>query len=121
MEPTCTCTAYEAGGGLVGTKCLLYWPLSWHLLALGLVCLLVKQSSFCGKEVLLPSDHGQGLAHQEASSTISEPLFQDKLLAKAANGEKSSRPRPPLVWLDAASTAYRLLTRHLLGLRTHHA
>ena len=55
------------------------------LLALGagLTYLLVKQSSFRGKEVLLPRHDGNGLAHQEFSSTISESLFQDKLLAKS--------------------------------------
>ena len=30
-DSSCTCTAYEAGDRLVGTKWLLCWPLSWHL------------------------------------------------------------------------------------------
>ena len=61
-------------------------------LSAGLVCLLVKQSSFRGKEVLLPRHHGQGLAHQESSSTISEPLFQDKLLAKSRQWREEQSP-----------------------------
>ena len=61
-------------------------------LGAGLVCLLVKQSSFRGKEVLLPRHHGHGLAHQESSLTISEPLFQDKLLAKSRQWREEQSP-----------------------------
>ena len=69
-------------------------PLLAPFLALsaGLVCLLVKQSSFRGKEVLLPRHHGHGLAHQESSLTISEPLFQDKLLAKSRQWREEQSP-----------------------------
>lgn len=55
---------------------------SFLALRAGPVCLLVKQSSFRGKEVLLPSDHGHGLAHQESSPTVQESSFQDPLLTK---------------------------------------
>ena len=61
-------------------------------LGAGLVCLLFKQSYFRGKEVLLPRHDGHGLAHQESSSTISEPLFQDKLLAKSRQWREEQLP-----------------------------
>ena len=50
----------------------------------------------------MPSDHGQGLAHQEASSTISEPFFRTNCLQKAANGEKSSRPEAAVRWIGCS-------------------
>ena len=94
-DSACTCTAYEAGGGLVGTKWLLYRPLSWPLPSPSCwTCSPLGQAIFFrGKEVLLPRHHGQGLAHQESSSTISEPLFQDKLLAKSRQWREEQSPR----------------------------
>ena len=40
-----------------------------------LVCLVIEQSPFRGKKVLLPRHHGHGLAHQESSPTIPKSLF----------------------------------------------
>ena len=109
----------------MGTKWLLYWPLSWSPPEPFVLDLFASWSSN-----LLPRQGGAfatspwpGLAHQESSSTISEPLFKDKLLAKSRQWREEQSPEPPLVRLDAASTARTpdSLTRHLLGLRTHHA
>ena len=44
--------------------------------------ILLQQPLFGRKEVLLPSDRGHGLAHQESSPTVQKSSFQDPLLAK---------------------------------------
>ena len=105
-DSTCTCTAYEAGGGLVGTKCLLYWPLSWHLSYPFVLDLFASWSSnllsaarrcFC--QVIM----AMVWLIKNPRRPSKNPLFKIHCLQKAANGETSSRPTPPFVGLEWAS------------------